>query len=61
MSQPNAIAIKITLDGQNYQEWIVSMKTAFTDFGLASHITDDQMIRPQIRQMVLMLQKSSRG
>lgn len=61
MSQPNAIAINITLDSQNYQERIVSMNTAFRGFGRASHITNDQMIRPQIRQIVLMLQKSSRG
>jgi len=61
MSQPNAIAINITLDSQNYQERIVSMNTAFRGFGRASHKTNDQMIRPQIRQIVLMLQKSSRG
>jgi hypothetical protein len=41
MSQPTAIPINITLDGQNYREWAFCVETALRGYGLAFHLTDD--------------------
>jgi hypothetical protein len=45
MSQINAISINVTLDGQNYREWVFCVETALRGHGLAFHLTGDPPAR----------------
>lgn len=52
MSQINAIVISITLDGQNYPEWVFCVETALRGHGLFFHLTDNAHV---LKELVVML------